>query len=214
MRLLPVALVLLVAFIFAGEGVTRMLSARRRLNETQAKLRESEALYRLLADNVKDVIALARVDGKRIYISPSVEQALGYSPEALYRAPHDMHILEDDRGELLRQVGELVKRGGELTLEYRVIPADGAVIWVETSFSLIDAGAGSDLPQIVSVSRNIQRRKELEGQLIEAREAAEAAAAAKSDFLANMTTSCARRSTQSSGLPTSSRLRQSSAATT
>lgn len=178
MRLLPVGLVLLVAFIFAGEGVARMLAARRRLNETQAKMRESEALYRLLADNIKDVIALARLNGERVYISPSVEQALGYSPEALYRAPHDVHILPEDRRALLRQVGELVKLGGEMTHEYRVVRADGAVIWVETNFSLIGAGANSDIPQIVSVSRNIQRRKELESQLIEAREAAKSAAAA------------------------------------
>jgi len=187
MRLLPVGLVLLVALLFAGEGVARMLAARRRLNETQAKMRDSEALYRLLADNIKDVIALARLDGERVYISPSAEQALGYSPDALYRAPYDMNIFPEDRGELLRGVGELVNRGGEMTLEYRVVRADGAVIWVETNFSLIGAGANSDIPQIVSVSRNIQRRKELESQLIEAREAAESAAAAKSDFLANMT---------------------------
>jgi PAS domain S-box-containing protein len=187
LRLLPVVLLLLVAFIFAGEGVARMLAARRRLNETQTKMRESEALYRILADNVRDVIALARLDGERVYISPSVEQALGYSPEALYRSSAYAHIYPEDREELQSRVADLVRRGGEMTLEYRVIRADGDVFWVETSFSLIDATSDNAAPQIVSVSRNIQRRKDLEAQLIEAREAAEAAAAAKSDFLANMT---------------------------
>jgi PAS domain S-box-containing protein len=187
LHLLPVTLLILVAFVFAGDGVARMLAARRRLNETQAKMRESEALYRILADNVKDVIALARLDGERVYISPSVEQALGYSPEALNRGPAYAHIYPEDREELQSQIANLVRRGGEMTLEYRVVRADGDVFWVETSFSLINASDDKAAPQIVSVSRNIQRRKDLEAQLIEAREAAEAAAAAKSDFLANMT---------------------------
>jgi signal transduction histidine kinase/CheY-like chemotaxis protein len=68
-----------------------------------------------------------------------------------------------------------------------VIRADRSVIWVETSFILTAPAEAGGSPRIVSISRNIQGRKELEGQLIEARVAAEAAAAAKSDFLANMT---------------------------
>ena len=55
------------------------------------------------------------------------------------------------------------------------------------SFALIDPEAPGGPPQLVSVARNVQARKEMEAALIEAREAAEAAAAAKSDFLANMT---------------------------
>jgi signal transduction histidine kinase/AmiR/NasT family two-component response regulator len=60
------------------------------------------------------------------------------------------------------------------------------VRWVETSFSLAPQPNGAP-PQIISVARDAQRRKELEAKLIDARLEAEAAAAAKSDFLANMT---------------------------
>ncbi|MFI4973012.1 MAG: ATP-binding protein [Caulobacterales bacterium] len=187
LRMFPVAATLVLALSFAGEGVARMLAARRRLNETQAKMRQSEALYRVLADNVTDVIAMAGLDGQRHYISPSIQEALGYSPEELYRTPSFAYIHPDDREALQRGVGKLAQRGGQLTLEYRVIRADGSPIWVETSFTVAPPTPETAVPQIVSVSRNIERRKELEAQLIEAREAAEAAAAAKSDFLANMT---------------------------
>jgi PAS domain S-box-containing protein len=178
--------VLALGFSFAAEGVSRMLKARRRLNETQAKMRQSEALYRVLADNVTDVISLTQVDGRRLYVSPSVEQALGYSPEALYHTPNLGYIHPDDRRRVGGELIALGERGGEVILEYRAVRADGQVIWVETCFTLIEPGDGT-LPRVVGVSRNIERRKELESQLIEAREAAEAAAAAKSDFLANMT---------------------------
>ena len=186
-RLLPVGAILMLALGFAGEGVGRMLAARKRFNETQAKQRESESLYRLMADNITDVIALTGLDGKRIYISPSIEAALGYSPEHLYSTPNYTYLHPDDRPELQRRVGELAAMGGEMTAEYRVIRADGSMLWVETSFTMAAPSEGTQEPQVVSVSRIIERRKELESQLIEAREAAETAAAAKSDFLANMT---------------------------
>jgi PAS domain S-box-containing protein len=186
MHLAPVLAVIGLGLSFAVEGVSRMLQARRRLNEAQARMRESEALYRVLADNVTDVIALATLEGERIYLSPSIERALGYTPTALYRTPNLTHLHPEDRDDLREKMLRLGREGGELTCEYRCVRADGSVIWVETSFSLTEPTEGQPA-RIVSVSRNIERRKELELQLIEARVAAEAAAAAKSDFLANMT---------------------------
>jgi PAS domain S-box-containing protein len=178
--------ILLLAFVFAGDGVSRMLKARRGLNEAQAKMRESEALYRVLADNVKDVISLADADGKRIYMSPSIEHALGYPIEDLYQMPMFRFIYPDDRDELMRKVAAFPTVGGEMTAEYRVVRADGEVRWVETNFSLAPQPNGAPA-HIVSVARDAQARKELEAKLIDARIEAEAAAAAKSDFLANMT---------------------------
>nr|QQZ50504.1 hypothetical protein JKL49_02610 [Phenylobacterium glaciei] len=56
---------------------------------------------------------------------------------------------------------------------------------METNFGLVTSADGT--PQMISVSRQIDARKALETELVEARQRAEAAAAAKSDFLANMT---------------------------
>ncbi len=186
LQLAPFVGMLLLAFVFAGDGVGRMLQARRRLNDAQAEVRRSEALYRVLADNITDVIALTDTEGRRLYLSPSIETALGYSVDELYGTPTFSFIHPDDVGELAQKIAELPSRGGEMKAEYRVVRADGAVIWVETSFTLApqeDGGA----PRILSVARNAQTRKELEAKLIDARLEAEAAAAAKSDFLANMT---------------------------
>ena len=185
LHLAPFAAVLLLGFAFAAEGVGRMLKARRRLAETQAKVRESEALYRMLADNVTDVITLSDVTGKRLYMSPSIEAALGHPIATLHAMPMYTYIYPDDRAGLMATLTALVDRGGEATAEYRIIRGDGKIAWVETSFTLVDGGDGP--AQIVSVARTVQQRKEMEAELVEARRTAEAGAAAKSDFLANMT---------------------------
>jgi PAS domain S-box-containing protein len=186
LRLAPFVTMLTLGFAFAGEGVARMLKARRRLIETQAQVRRSEALYRMLADKVTDVISLTDTTGSRLYFSPSIERALGYPLDELYRMPMYGYIYPEDRDGLMARSKELVE-AGEMTAEYRVVRADGAVIWVETNFALIAPATPGAPSQVVSVARIVQQRKEMEAELIEARRAAEAGAVAKSDFLANMT---------------------------
>jgi PAS domain S-box-containing protein len=187
LKLAPFVILLALAFMFAGQGATRMLQARQELTRTQADQRRSHALYRMLADNVTDVISLNDVDGKRLYMSPSIEAALGYPIDDLYRMPMYTYIYPEDRPQLMEKVGALTRDGGQTTAHYRVIRGDGAAVWVETNFTMIEAELPGEPARIISVARNIQARKEMEAALIEAREAAEAAAAAKSDFLANMT---------------------------
>ena len=186
MNLILVWSILFLAVGFAGDGVVRMLTARRRYVAGQAKMRESEARYRVLAGNVTDVIALTGMDGQRIYVSPSIEHALGFSPEHLLQTPNYTFLHPDDRDQVAAAIADLREPGEEATLEYRVLRADDAVLWIETNFCVAENAVPGAPHQIVSVSRIIDRRKELERALIDARERAEAAAAAKSDFLANM----------------------------
>jgi len=187
LRLGPFVAILALAFAFSGEGVARMLRARRRLNETQAQMRKSEALYRMLAGKVTDVISLTDMTGARLYLSPSIERALGYPIDEIYQMPTYAYIYPEDRLGLAAKIVELSRTGGEMTAEYRAVRADGAVIWVETTFAMAPPEQPGGPEQIVSVARIVQQRKEMETELIEARRAAEAGAAAKSDFLANMT---------------------------
>ncbi len=182
----PVWALLALAVAFAGEGAARGLIARRRFSDAQGRIIDSEARYRVLADNVTDIIALTRLDGKRLYMSPSIEQALGYTAEEMMVASDFQHVHPDDRQEMLTRIGAMADRGGRETMEYRVLHRDGTAIWVETSFAMADVGDSGAGPSFVSVSRQIDARKIMELDLFDARERAEAAAAAKSDFLANM----------------------------
>jgi PAS domain S-box-containing protein len=183
----PIVAVMVLAIAMGADGAVRMLDDRRRFAETGVDLGESEARYRMLADNATDIIALTRLGGERLYMSPSIEQALGYTVDELLDASNYDHVHPDDHPEIMRRMTALAERGGRETMEYRVLHKNGQVRWVETSFTIADGQDDGGPPQIVSVSRIIDARKALEGELKQALERAEAAAAAKSDFLANMT---------------------------
>jgi PAS domain S-box-containing protein len=184
--LIPIVGLLILALSFVADGVMRSLGVRRDFEAAQRRTAASEAHYRLLADNVTDVIALTAPDRSRRYVSPSIEQALGFTPDELQATPNFTYLYPEDRDRVIGVIESLTPEADRRTVEYRVVHKDGHVFWVETCFTLVP-GVGADGGGVVSVSRDIEARKAMETELVEARRRAEEAAAAKSDFLANMT---------------------------
>jgi len=171
---------------FALAGARQTFAAGRRLEDAQNALRDSEAEYRVLADNTIDVIGRTGVDGVWRYISPSVELALGFTPEEMRAVIAPTYIYADDRPAVRKVTAAVLDDGRGRTCEYRMIRKDGSLVWVETSFSLArDPVTGAET-EVVLHSRDVTARKGMERELVDARERAEAGAAAKADFLANM----------------------------
>ena len=175
------------SMMFAADGVKRMVSARARFDASQTGLVASEAQYRLLADNVSDVIGLSTVDGQHLYISPSLECVTGFTVDEMMAGQSNSFIHHEDEAVFLQAVRQVTGGQGPATVQYRMLHKDGSPIWTETTFSLVEPDYHGDVARLISLTRNISSRKLLETELIEARHVAEAAAAAKSEFLANMT---------------------------
>jgi len=144
--------------------------------------RESEALYRLLADNQTDVISLCDGEGNRVYSSPSVERAFGYTPEEMNALPKAVNLHPDD-APVIRALMDTLSPGSDGKAEYRLLHKDGSAIWVEGSFQRLNDGSNC----LLSTTRVITERKRLQQELVQALDEAHAALAVKSDFLANMT---------------------------
>ena len=180
---LPVWFLTVTAVAFALSGARQTSAARKRFDEATKDLRDSEASYRLLADNVTDVISLASADNQRLYISPSIERILRISPSELLATPNYQFMHPDDSASVQAFISAVTEESGPQTLDYRVFAGDGETVWAETTFTRLNDGSG----RILGVSRDVTNRKSLEADLTDALAHAEAAAAAKTDFLANMT---------------------------
>ncbi len=148
-----------------------------------AKYREIDRLYRLLGDNLTDHVALWSPQGERLYSSPSIERITGYTLEEFMALPPQALVSEADFKHVQGLIRQLQPGGELVSADYESLRKDGTRIWVESTYSLLGDGSGI----LLVTSRDITERKRLELDIAKALEMAEAASAAKSDFLANMT---------------------------
>lgn len=149
-----------------------------------ARSRRDEGRYRLLAENIGDVITRVKMDGSSKYISPAIQQLLGWTFEEMSGQSTD-YVHPEDRHLVLKAIGEAVKTGTPTRLEHRAVHRKGHTIWVECTFKALKDENGH-VDDVVVVIRDMTQRRELEDEVIEAKERAEKAAQAKSEFLANM----------------------------
>ncbi|MNK13886.1 Sensory/regulatory protein RpfC [compost metagenome] len=149
-----------------------------------ARARRDEGRYRLLAENIGDVITRVKMDGSSKYISPAIQQLLGWTFEEMSGQSQD-YVYPEDRPLVLKAIREAVKNGTPSRLEHRAVHRDGTVIWVECTFKALTDENGH-VDDVVVVIRDMTRRRALEDEVIEAKDRAEKAAQAKSEFLANM----------------------------
>ena len=154
------------------------------LEQQIIQARKDEARYKLLADNVADVITRVRPDGTSKYISPAIYNLLGWTLEEMSGDPLD-YVYPPDRRKVSKAIQDALKTGAQNRLEHRAVHRNGTVIWVECTFkATVNAQHGRQ--DAIVVIRDISDRKAMEAELLEAKERAESAAAAKSEFLANM----------------------------
>jgi PAS domain S-box-containing protein len=122
----------------AWQGVIEDITAEKRSEED---VRASEARYRALVERVPAVVyEMDRDDERRtLYVSPHVEQVLGYSlTEWLDQPDIWIELLHaDDREIVLAHHDRSSETGDPWDLEYRLIASDGRVVWVHDRATLI-----------------------------------------------------------------------------
>lgn len=136
--------------------------------KTEDQLRESEERFRLLAENSKDVIALHEIHTNRIlYISPSCARLTGYQPaELIGRQPKEFMVAEE-WAKMKSLFARMLKLGLNSEIyEYHIHPREGGSIWVETTMQIIRNGSG-EMNRYVSVTRDINQRKQTEAELLQ-----------------------------------------------
>ncbi|WP_255368656.1 PAS domain S-box protein [Polaromonas sp. OV174] len=127
----------------------------------------SEARFRELADNIKDVFY--NVDarsGRVLYISPGYEKVWGRSCESLYANPgsHVKAVLTEDRP-LLKQAAERKFAGEMANAEYRILASDGQLRWIRDHSYPVFNSVG-ELERVVGTARDITDSKLAELALV------------------------------------------------
>ncbi len=134
--------------------------------KAQDALLESQLQLKLLADNMHDVVWIMTINGRFTYISPSILQLRGYTPEEVKQQSFEELLTPDSQQIAKETLKTLVETGKTPTkyLELEQTCKDGSTVWTEINFTIIYDKTGNP-QQILGVSRNITERKKVEEEL-------------------------------------------------
>lgn len=130
---------------------------------TDAALREQEEFFRLIAENMGDMVAVLDRDGRRLYNSPSYRALLG-NPEGLKGTDSFAEIHPQDLERVRNIFLETVRTGHGHRINFRFVLHDGSVRDIESQGGVIRAENG-EVERVVVVSRDITERKRLEDEI-------------------------------------------------
>jgi PAS domain S-box-containing protein len=131
----------------------------------QEALLESEAQFRLLAENASDMISRHATDGTFLYVSPACEVMLGYGPDELVGSLGLELVHPDDRSHILRIAAKKPLKPIVHTVSYRARHKCGDYIWLETSARAVMDSTTGEVVEVQAASRDITERKHAEKAL-------------------------------------------------
>jgi PAS domain S-box-containing protein len=143
----------------------KLFEAKTREWEKEASLRESELKYRVLVENINDVLYTLDAAGKFTYVSPVIERLSGRKPDEILGRNFADFVHPDDLPVLIDKFRQTMG-GARESFEFRVLNG-GEIRHVRTSSQrVLREGVVTGLTGIMS---DISQRKQ-EGELLRASE--------------------------------------------
>ena len=165
-------------------GVAHIAESRRR-GRAEREALESERRFRQLAESSFDMIVRFEPrTQQRTYISPAVRRLYGYEPDEAMKLSADEIIHPEDLPNV-REALHRLEHADHEPITYRGRRKDGSYIWVEASLTR-STNPETGTPEVVSVVRDVSEHVRYEAALRQAKEQADAASRAKSEFLGTM----------------------------
>jgi PAS domain S-box-containing protein len=134
--------------------------------QAEEALKKSEEKYRLIAENMSDVISLLDMDLRFTYVSPSIARLSGFSVDESLKLSIEDIMTPDSLSEVLKIFEEEIMADGlekndpyrSRIIEYKQYTKDRSIVWVESNCRFL-----RDMDQkpvgILIISRDITERK-------------------------------------------------------
>ncbi|HEX9237025.1 MAG TPA: ATP-binding protein [Actinomycetota bacterium] len=139
------------------------ISEHRRI---ERQLRETEQKYRSLVERLPAVVYVAELgqEGAWRYISPQIEDMLGFRPEEWIQRPDAWRDLlhQADRGRVAQEILATLHSGRPLRTEYRIHHRDGQVLWIRDEAEVLPGGGP---PVVQGVMYDVSELKKTEDVL-------------------------------------------------
>jgi diguanylate cyclase (GGDEF)-like protein/PAS domain S-box-containing protein len=124
--------------------------------------------YRLLADNSRDIVVLSNLDGRRLYVSPAVQDALGWTREEWTGRDSAELMHPSDIPAFRRLLKEILRGNDRRTFRYRTRHKDGRYLWMEANVRTLPDAISGEPNAFVANVRDISLRVDAEQKLAEA----------------------------------------------
>ncbi|CAI6079871.1 sensor domain-containing protein [Cohnella sp. JJ-181] len=147
----------------SAQLIIHNITARKKAEEA---LQRSEEKYRLIAENMHDVVCMWDLDGIATYASPSILSVLGYPPEHYEGKPALAFAHPDDRMQAPQSLAEMRRMKETQAFEYRFAHKTDGWKWLEVKVTPVLDDRGR-IGYFLAVAREIEERKKLEAQLIQ-----------------------------------------------
>jgi PAS domain S-box-containing protein len=167
------------------EGVVANVRDITERREAERLLRERDERFRRIIENTSDYVMMCDTEARLTYVSPSGERMLGWTREEMLGSQPPELIHPDDLALVIRDVQWIFAHPGQsLATTYRIRHRDGG-------YRVFDSVGRTVAPDsadegLVAFARDITERREAEDALAAAKEEAERANRAKSEFLSRM----------------------------
>lgn len=174
-------------FIFAVSCIVAMILENDKQKRIAADLQESEKRLSISQKFANIGTWDWDIGTNTVHWSEQVAPLFGFS-ETIPETHRDVvmaAVHPDDRQGIEKAVQACIHQGSDYDIEYRVIWEDGTVCWLHETGDVTRDEFGRPL-RMLGVVRDSTLRHEYETALLEARDAAEIANEAKSEFLSRM----------------------------